>query len=47
VSLKDGKELWNFEIGQPVTSSPAVVEGIVVVGSEDGSVYAFGEKKAK
>jgi eukaryotic-like serine/threonine-protein kinase len=45
VSLKDGKELWNFEIGQPVTSSPAVAGGKVVIGCEDGSVYCFGSKK--
>ena len=27
VSLKDGSELWSYEIGQPVGSSPAVVDG--------------------
>ena len=45
VSLADGKELWNYEIGQGITSSPAVADGRVVVGSEDGSVYCFGVKK--
>ena len=45
VSLKDGSELWSYEIGQPVGSSPAVVDGKVIVGSEDGSVYCFGAKK--
>ena len=45
MSLADGKELWNYEIGQGITSSPAVADGRVVVGSEDGSVYCFGVKK--
>ena len=38
------KELWSYEIGQLVESSPAVVEGRFVVGSNDGSVYCFGGK---
>jgi hypothetical protein len=42
VSLKDGGELWHYEIGQPVGSSPAVLDGKVIVGSEDGQVYCFG-----
>ncbi|HEY6169436.1 MAG TPA: PQQ-binding-like beta-propeller repeat protein, partial [Verrucomicrobiae bacterium] len=45
LSLKDGKELWNYEIGQGLTSSPAVASGKVVIGSEDGNVYCFGTKK--
>jgi hypothetical protein len=28
--------------GNAVLSSPAVVNGVVYVGSDDGSVYAFG-----
>jgi outer membrane protein assembly factor BamB len=45
VRLSDGQELWNYEIGQPVESSPAVADGKFVVGSNDGSVYCFGVKK--
>ena len=41
IRLSDGTEVWSYEIGQAVTSSPAVVEGMVVVGSDDGYVYAF------
>jgi len=41
VGLKDGKELWSYEIGQPVQSSPAVVENKIVIGCDDGAVYAF------
>jgi eukaryotic-like serine/threonine-protein kinase len=42
VALADGRELWSYEIGQPVGSSPAVAAGRIVIGSEDGSVYCFG-----
>jgi len=28
-----------------VGSSPAVVDGKIVIGSDDGSVYCFGAKK--
>jgi outer membrane protein assembly factor BamB len=45
VGLESGKEIWNYEIGKAITASPAVVDGRVVIGSEDGSVYAFGGKK--
>jgi outer membrane protein assembly factor BamB len=33
---------WAFETGGPVISSPAVVDGTVYVGSDDGSIYALG-----
>jgi eukaryotic-like serine/threonine-protein kinase len=44
VNLATGKELWNYEIGQAVESSPAVADGRFVVGSNDGGVYCFGTK---
>ncbi|HYA77790.1 MAG TPA: PQQ-binding-like beta-propeller repeat protein, partial [Verrucomicrobiae bacterium] len=33
--------LWKYNTGNWVYSSPAVVGGVVYVGSEDGSVYAL------
>ena len=33
--------LWTFTTGGAVESSPAVVNGIVYVGSDDGCVYAL------
>jgi len=42
VSLADGRERWNYELGQPVQSSPAVVDGHLVIGCDDGFVYCFG-----
>jgi outer membrane protein assembly factor BamB len=45
VRLSDGKELWSHEIGESISASPAVAAGVVVIGSEDGCVYAFGARK--
>jgi hypothetical protein len=36
--------LWSYEIGQPLTASPAVAAGKIIIGSEDGNVYCFGTK---
>lgn len=33
--------LWNFKTGGPVKSSPAIVDGRVFAGSEDGFIYAL------
>jgi len=35
------KLLWRFQTGDAVSSSPAVVDGVVYVGSQDGYVYAL------
>ena len=42
VNRDDGREIWSHEIGEAVTASPAVIDGLLVVGAEDGVVYAFG-----
>jgi outer membrane protein assembly factor BamB len=44
VSLQEGKQLWSYEIGQAVGSSPAVADEKIVIGSDDGNVYCFGQK---
>src|SRR5215831_18063570 len=36
--------LWKYTTGNGVFSSPAVANGVVYVGSNDGNVYAFGLK---
>ena len=43
LSLEDGREVWSYELGEAITGSPAVVGGLVIAGSDDGRVYAFGE----
>ena len=44
VLVAEGKELWSYEIGQAVASSPAVADEKIVIGSDDGGVYCFGQK---
>jgi outer membrane protein assembly factor BamB len=39
--LVDGEALWSTEVSDTITS-PAIVRGSVVVGSDDGTVTAFG-----
>jgi eukaryotic-like serine/threonine-protein kinase len=41
VSLSYGKEIWSYEIGSAITGSPAIVNGLVIIGADDGTVYAF------
>jgi outer membrane protein assembly factor BamB len=44
IDLNKGEKIWSYEIGKPISSTPAVIKNMVVVGSEDGSIYAFGIK---
>lgn len=37
-------EVWNYDIGHPVQSSPAVAGGRFVIGAHDGVIYCFGSK---
>ncbi|MGW1090708.1 outer membrane protein assembly factor BamB family protein [Streptomyces sp. NPDC002596] len=37
----DPRLRWRYATGDAVTSSPAVVDGVVYIGSTDGSVYAL------
>ena len=45
VSLADGKRIWSYEVGQGITSSPAVASGMIVIGCDDGRIYSFGVKR--
>ena len=47
VSQKDGKEIISYEIGEPISSTPAIVGTKIIVGCEDGNVYAFETKGKK
>ena len=44
VNLKDGKTLLSYEIGSAICGSPAVIDGMIVVGAEDGKIYCMGKK---
>jgi outer membrane protein assembly factor BamB len=47
VRLDTGKPVWSYEIGKELIASPAIADGLVVIGSEDGNVYAFGAKSER
>ena len=36
------KRLWTFDAGAGIESTAAIVNGVVYVGSLDGSLYAIG-----
>ncbi len=38
-----GKKLWEFEAGTGLSASPAVAAGKLIIGSQDGKLYAFGK----
>jgi len=40
-TLPQGQVAWTFETGAPVHSSPAVVDGVVYIGSQDNYLYAL------
>ena len=42
VQLKDVIPLWSTKLSEPVTTSPVVAEGLVVVGTASGKVAALG-----
>ena len=46
VRLTDGQEVWRFNAAQPITASPAVAEGCLVIGTEasDGRILCFGKR---
>jgi outer membrane protein assembly factor BamB len=41
ISLKDGKEIINYELGDSISSTPAIFNDRILVGCEDGKVYSF------
>lgn len=44
LDLSNGAELWRFTADGPISSSPAVVDGVVYVGCADGNLYAVDAK---
>ncbi|MBX7255744.1 MAG: PQQ-binding-like beta-propeller repeat protein [Candidatus Hydrogenedentes bacterium] len=41
LSAKTGESIWSYEVSDAITS-PSLINGMVIVGGEDGSVTAFG-----
>jgi outer membrane protein assembly factor BamB len=46
IDLKTGKEVWQSDVGGRFIASPAVSNGRVVIGNDDGALYCFGAKQA-
>lgn len=44
VQIKDVIPLWNSKVKYPVTTAPAISDGIIVVGSANGSISALSQK---
>ncbi|MBM4143236.1 MAG: hypothetical protein FJ225_06555 [Lentisphaerae bacterium] len=44
LSLENGRELWSFEAGDRITA-PAVVGGMILIGTDQGHVLAFGRRE--
>jgi outer membrane protein assembly factor BamB len=42
LDLNSGAKLWEFDAGSPISASPGIANGRVVVGSQDGKLYCFG-----
>ncbi|BBM85815.1 outer membrane protein assembly factor BamB family protein [Candidatus Uabimicrobium amorphum] len=43
LNRKDGKHLWTFETGSRIYASPAIAQGYLVIGCDDGTIYALGK----
>jgi outer membrane protein assembly factor BamB len=43
----DGAQLWNYGLGGPCHTPPAVAHGLLVVGCDDGNLYAFRERSQR
>jgi len=44
ISTETGAIVWEGDFGGGFTGSPAVVDGLVIIGNTDGTLYCFGKK---
>jgi len=44
LGLADGKKIWSFNAGTPISSSPAVINDRFYILTQDGRLLAFGSK---
>ena len=47
LNVSDGSEVWTYDTGAYMMSSPSFSEGVLYIGSDDGCLYAFGEEPSK
>jgi len=45
LDLKTGRQVQKIDLDGPVTGSPAVAAGRLLVGTQKGTLYCLGEKK--
>lgn len=44
LNASDGKTRWTYELGSAVFGNPAVIDGYIIAGAQDGRIYCFGKK---
>ena len=44
--MKSGEEAWQTDVGGQFIASPAVSDGRIVIGNNDGVLYCIGGKRA-
>jgi eukaryotic-like serine/threonine-protein kinase len=42
MDIETGRRQWVFETGSPVSGSPALANGRIIIGTNDGTVWCFG-----
>ncbi len=42
LDIATGKSVFEFEAGGPLSASPAVASGRLVIGSQDGKLFCLG-----
>ena len=42
LDLQSGKSVFEFEAGGPLSASPALASGRLVIGSQDGKLFCLG-----
>jgi len=46
LNIASGEVVWQFDTGSSIVASPSVGAGKLVIGSEDGALYCFAERKS-
>jgi outer membrane protein assembly factor BamB len=44
LNASDGKITWTYELGSAVFGNPAVIDGYIIAGAQDGRIYCIGQK---
>jgi outer membrane protein assembly factor BamB len=41
LDISTGVEIFSFDLGSPISGTPAVIDGLVVVAADNGDIYGF------